>query len=1578
MQKSLKKNVLFAVLCLLIMMCTIGLVACQTDEPEENDEPVLYNITIETIEHGSVTADKTQAEEGTEVNLAVSADTGYFLLALQLNGADLNVTDGAASFSMPAQNVVITASFIAADNDSAPVNAGFEVSAKAAAGETAVSLWDVKYGDENLEITAYVTDSALINGKDAVEFYIGKNGFDYIALSDANYGVKAGVDGTVTQYSVVNGKYAETDNGVFSANVVLWTNGGAAVVGYKATISVAYSALGLTSDNAEGNITVLPVLNNGDSESSAFGAIKVAFNGYDTEVPSTYPVLVGDNQWEENKYVNGIGQLGGTSTITMGSKWSVYDYAAEDAENYANRRAVLTGSDGDNNIVFYRTEGDNVYATATFTVTEIYNNEGYGKFGLMLFDGANQTGLFFYVDAQVGDNFDGVIRGTSLGYNVATGVWGSFISISDTDGSFDLETRTVTLAMTYSNGVVSLYCGDNLVKQIAYTPHGQVAIGIKSFNMGLIVTDYSSTGDPTDPEFAAHNPELSKQQLDVLFAGASYVEWWQNENVFANMTAVYDMKTVDIGSAGSQIYQWNDETKISEMKLQYDPDKIVLHVGLNDVNDAGHTAEQVVSDLKALYTALHAAFPDADLYWVGYIPNNKFASNNATYYEINHTMSDWAEETEWFGYIDVWTAFCADGQDGSNGSDIKPRTNLFLTGEDGMHPNSSYGYPLWGSVILEALGYERNHGNGTLGDNTEVNYYYSYGWSFDGDTATNTGGKEQAVYYSETGYETNILFQVDLKATDVYNGDAYPKAGVILRNDDFTIFAYFDMEHPEVGTVNIVYRLNNQYGPNDWLWGSQAKSADTGIDISLDFCTIAIAKKGGTVYMLVNGEVVTSMTVPGVTAETKFIAGVVGFNIKMEVENVTCTTDLSEIEHSLRVAHAISGTMYNDIVSYDFSSQTAKLGDTVTFTIDSEININTVTLSYGDTNIKLEDNNGVYTFEMPDEDVIILLTFDGLPTVTIDASIADILEANANSVYPGESVELQLKNPYDYTIIKLFVNGEELSPVNGKYVIDNVNSDVIITGEIALTPAGIAIDGTLDGIYGENYATALYSDNRSIQVYAVKIDSGVLIYAKAVMNTQKTDSSLWYENTNFEFQLNADGQRYVNIKEESNGVTGFKWLTQSVDGKYVFTVEIFVAKDLISNFAGGDIQLNYAWKTLGETAVIDASNAAGYTTLSSDWLAIHSVGGLISDYYTEFGYIGMPRNLHISNTGVVIDEVTPADAVIDGILDDSAYEGKTVLDCGTGVTVKITGFAGSDGLYLALTITHGQWSALNSSVWSNNDNIEFKFNNISTAIMWLDGKLCAPSFFTKAASVDTIVDETTIVTTVELFIKGYADVYRIQVGRAGNGFGGWQELVWGSNYAYIRANDIVTADPIEQTIASNNISLDGYFDESYYTDSVKEKVFMAQVGNASVSVMGVNTSGGILFGFTIVHASSTDTVLQNDGTAWFHYLNIEFRLATNNAWQYAGSVYANATHVNQCRSGYRTVRNSDGTYTTYMEIFVAHYTTLGDALSDVTVSFGCVVDQGTPDAKDVKFAWLFGGSDTVRSHKVTSEGLVVI
>ena len=91
----MRKTKLWLVVTAVILAMTF--VACGKDET-----PSMYTVTVTAGEHGSVTPDKTNVEEGGSVTLTITPDTVYEVSLLSVNGDDVtdDVTGGGNLYSI--------------------------------------------------------------------------------------------------------------------------------------------------------------------------------------------------------------------------------------------------------------------------------------------------------------------------------------------------------------------------------------------------------------------------------------------------------------------------------------------------------------------------------------------------------------------------------------------------------------------------------------------------------------------------------------------------------------------------------------------------------------------------------------------------------------------------------------------------------------------------------------------------------------------------------------------------------------------------------------------------------------------------------------------------------------------------------------------------------------------------------------------------------------------------------------------------------------------------------------------------------------------------------------------------------------------------------------------------------------------------------------------------------------------------------------------------------------------------------------------------------------------------------------
>ena len=667
------------------------------------------------------------------------------------------------------------------------------------------------------------------------------------------------------------------------------------------------------------------------------------------------------------------------------------------------------------------------------------------------------------------------------------------------------------------------------------------------------------------------------------------------------------------------------------------------------------------------------------------------------------------------------------------------------------------------------------------------------------------------------------------------------------------------------------------------------------------------------------------------------------------------------------------------------SASVARVGDTVTITVDIEDGYELASLTMNGADVELTE--GAYTFTMPDYDVAFAASFIGRYSVNLEAVAGRI---NADNTAPCEGEVVTFTAADDVWLEKLYVNGEELVPDDGVYSI-TATCDLVVTAETYDMIEGMVLDAKIDAEYGEGYALAEYDDNRDITVYAVKKDSGMFVYAMAHMNTVKSDSEDWWRNTNFEFRLDNGDQRHVNINGDLSGVNrSFFKDTLLESGKHELVFEFYIAKASIPTFANETVSIAYAWKTEGEEAKVVGDMMTGYAvTWPSDWLASHR-GGLnlgAHDFITDLRRgTEYPEVIRIGEDGISMGE-DPSYATIDGNLEEYANMESYYAEQMDGDTlrksVRVTGMATDDGLYLAFTIVHrGGWSSHNTVDWAQNDNLEINLENISATIIFINGQLKLTSMWHKGAQKDVDNGDGTITTYVELYApdagcKSYA--MKLGMNGSADGFNGWFGACW-DQYLFVTQKGVSVVLPFPHENYNYNPSalddtktafvVNGVFDDEVYTNTVRANTITTSANGATMSFMGVKTGYGILIAATIVSVKSGTDTCQLDGSEWWHHQNVEVKLNTTfSDPQFAACPWNNGAA--NCHFAWTMQENGDGTYTTNYEIFVPYYFTQGRHMGyDYKVTFGGVYETG--------FVWLFGGDTWRPTHRITTEGIIAL
>ena len=149
---------------------------------------------------------------------------------------------------------------------------------------------------------------------------------------------------------------------------------------------------------------------------------------------------------------------------------------------------------------------------------------------------------------------------------------------------------------------------------------------------------------------------------------------------------------------------------------------------------------------------------------------------------------------------------------------------------------------------------------------------------------------------------------------------------------------------------------------------------------------------------------------------------------------------------------------------------------------------------------------------------------------------------------------------------------------------------------------------------------------------------------------------------------------------------------------------------------------------------------------------------------------GIKKEINVS----VITE-TINDVVYDGEIAENEYVGQTISKSNGKTSVMINGMVKNNGIHLSLVITHEEWSPKIGRWWFN-DNVE----------MYVDGQLYTVTYYEGIVEFSegithgvtkTVSKNGKLITTIEMFIDGTKDTYRLKLGMNGAKFN-WLDPLW--------------------------------------------------------------------------------------------------------------------------------------------------------------------------------------------------------
>ncbi len=274
-----------------------------------------YYITIGKNAHGTVTADKKRAQASETVTLECTAEEGYELKEILVNGETIEGT----SFEMPQKNALVEAKFAIASAKKGET-AVYEGEAPGAIayqtiypnGETHVVSWNLVYKEDGLEATAWV-EGAAQNGSGVLlnlsreklsekegQYYLPDDTYQILCEYQKENGVIS--PKIITKRMDAEGVWQEIVATGIVASMIDWEEDGK-TIGYQTTIKIKYATLGYSGKEEAKKSLVVLVGNRAEVLPNMIAEFWMA-GDYDAENYLTYPRLTEDNTLQENIFAD--------------------------------------------------------------------------------------------------------------------------------------------------------------------------------------------------------------------------------------------------------------------------------------------------------------------------------------------------------------------------------------------------------------------------------------------------------------------------------------------------------------------------------------------------------------------------------------------------------------------------------------------------------------------------------------------------------------------------------------------------------------------------------------------------------------------------------------------------------------------------------------------------------------------------------------------------------------------------------------------------------------------------------------------------------------------------------------------------------------------------------------------------------------------------------------------------------------------------------------------------------------------------------------------------------------------------
>lgn len=737
--------------------------------------------------------------------------------------------------------------------------------------------------------------------------------------------------------------------------------------------------------------------------------------------------------------------------------------------------------------------------------------------------------------------------------------------------------------------------------------------------------------------------------IDYLFLGDSFIstQFWYTYG------ATFGTGAANIGIPRSTAGDWLETLSSatdSGTILQYNPGKIIIHIGINDVDDDHLSDEATIARLTTLFAGLQEIYPNATIYYISLIPNVEFQANTATYEAVNA----WVKTQKDIEYIDYEQYITTDENDVAE---------MQWFSDDGLHPGVD-GYALFHRAILQALDLDYTTTAAGLGDTTASgapSYAHSASWQNDSETQiwhnTDSGqGAEFKLMISEA-YGATLYAEAQLSIAGMYNDEANGKAGLAISSPTVTYFFYIDLSdraNPGGYTNHwgsVAYRPEVQNGKN-WVYPEDDSGAfrpfggngyaNLGDDVAFDHNTnpdayirLGVAKVNDVLYFFSGDTLIGSFGASMFAADEEVAVSVLGFNTNMYVKGATVITDAEQINAKLPAAHekTIDGSMSDweetDKTNPVVMTGAGGKGATVYATLGSDGMYIFYDVNHGayitnhkawheNSNVEIRVGSGATQFfYSANGDHVGFATGDvymktvqegGLYHTVVEAFIpfthGDLAGYSANSAYVPAGFAWKTLGDLGGTICYISEDWWRADDLANRLVLVTSN------GIRKAAPTAKAIDGSDGDWAGASWTTSAGTQEGVTAQYAALLaDDGLYFIIRitaASIDINKQETSGWHLNTNLEFFStdNSYTGRIVAFGGDLYYTGMFDAVAQSfTDGETedVWTVELFIANEHMKNVTSStqSISINFGGQLYGGSYGSWQNYARGITVTRS-------------------------------------------------------------------------------------------------------------------------------------------------------------------------------------------------------------------------------------------------------------------------------------------------------------------------------------------------------------------------------------------